>query len=173
MSEQMSFVYVQSTGHVLSVITCTAASKTPLTSADLATPTLAVRNVDDVPGQRFDLTPDLLSVFTGDDITGALLEPRGYSWDDPNKKISSLLYSTKVTATFDSVGITVNLPAASSGPTNVLVAYPGSNPSKSLVAPGTVANGSQTVKISIGPLAPGIAVLILAAGYPPVVHSVP
>src|SRR5256885_128478 len=129
MSEQMSFVYVQSTGHVVSVITCVAAPKAPLTAADLATPTLMVRNIDDVPGQRFDLTPDLLNVFTGDDIAGALREPRGYSWDPVNKRISSLLYSTKVTATFDSVGITVTLPAASSGPTNVLVAYPGSDPS--------------------------------------------
>jgi hypothetical protein len=169
MSEQMAFVYVEATGHVLAVVTCVATPKAALTTADLATPTLMVRNLEGASHTRFDLTPDLLKVFTGNRLDAALLEPRGYGWDPMAKQIQSLPYGQEVTATFDAVSITVNLGQKSSGPTKVLVAYPGPAPSKSVVAPGIVADGSQTVKISVGQLAAGTPVLMLAAGYPPIV----
>jgi hypothetical protein len=172
MSEQMSFVYVETTGHVLAVATLVAAPKTPPVAPDLASPTLIVRNLSD-PAARFDLTPDVLAVFTGDPVDAALGDPRGYSWDPAAKQIQSLIYGTKTLGlTLRPSSIDVDLGQISAGATKVLVAYAGSDPSKSEIAPGQVASGSQKTSVATGPLHGGTYVLVLAAGFPPAFSKV-
>src|SRR6516164_4092657 len=150
MSEQMSFVYAAFTGHVLSVITSVAPASSPLTAQDLASPTLAVRGAHDstdtpLTGVRFDLTPDQLNVFTGDKIDAALLGPRSYYFDSQKKQVVALSFLGKaLTVTPKAAGVDVDLGSPAIADTNVLIAYAGSDPSKSEVAIGKVSIGTQT-----------------------------
>lgn len=176
MSEQMSFVYVQATRHVLSVLTTLAASKTPPQVTDLASPSLLVRDLPNadplhkgtVPQGIFQLTPDLLNVFTGDVISEALINPRGYSWKPDTKDVQALSGSG-VTVASASPGVTVTLPVASSGTTKILAFYAGADPAKSDYIPASIPGGSTTITFGQSSLGVGTYVLVLVEEFPPVV----
>ncbi len=179
MSEQMSFVYVALTGHVLSVITSVGKAATPLTPQDLASSTLSVRFVPDENDHfenkaRFYLAPEELGVFMADKIDAALFEPRSYYFDADKKKVQTLPMTSIVKVTsIASSGITVDLGVSAVADTNVLVAYAGSDPSKSEIATGKVTIGTQTTNVPATPLPSGSYILTLAEGYLPRIHAVP
>lgn len=177
MSAQMSFVYVKSLGHVLSVVTTIAALKGSFTAADLASPTLLVRNMPDpstpntVPDVSFYLTPDQLDVFTGDILDDALKNPRSFWFNPQSKKIEPIPVPTTLTVISSAAtGIALALSPSPNPNTPVLVCHPGSDPTKSEVTPGTISGSPATLQVS--GLVVNTYVLILVPGNPPVISKV-
>lgn len=180
MSAQMSFVYLTATGNVLSFVTTVAPPTASLTAADLAMPSLAVRDVMDDsstsvtrPAAVFNIPPDKLSVFTGDVIPDAQLNPRSYRWNPDSKIVEALPAAAKVAVVAKALPMQVKLtltPAPAS-PTPALVIYPGADPVKSDIVQTTIpVAGSTTLNLS--GLAAGMYVLAVTAGYPLVISKV-
>jgi hypothetical protein len=177
MSAQMAYIYVKATQHVLSYVTSVAAPPNPLAASDVATPSLAIRNVfnDDtppvtVPSAVFKIDPNQLDVLTGDVIDDAQVNPRNYSVDSSSKTVKALAPSATLTIDAKTTGVKLTLAPPPANPLPALLLYPGSDPAKSDVISTTISGGSVTLTPS--GLSTGQYVLALVSGFPPVISEV-
>ena len=177
MSAQMTYIYVKATQHVLSYVTSVAAPPNPLAASDVATPSLAIRNVFDdspkpvtQPSAVFKIDPNHLDVLTGDAIDDAQLNPRNYGVDSTAKTVQALASSGTLTGTPTTASVGLTVTPAPANPIPALLLYPGSDPTKSELISTTISGGSATLTPS--GLSTGQYVLALVSGFPPLISVV-
>lgn len=173
MTEKMTVLFIEQTGHVLGALTHVADPTAELSPSVLASGGLLVRGF---PGkQQFEVPPEWLKTLNVDLNEAVLLNPRAFYVDETQKSalpvasapISSVvLDSTKVTVTPISATVAVTTL------TKVWVQVAGGTLTEPRVAKGELKIGDKKLELSIETLDPGpYSVLTLAVNYAPKIST--
>jgi hypothetical protein len=172
MTDKITLLFVEHTGHVLAAVTRNADPTGPISAGELAAGGLLVRGFS--PQAQFEVSSEQLAVLTVDLDPVVLLQPRTYRVEQAQAVPLPSTLVTDLTVKLTATNVEVSLTGSAPEETRVWFQIEGGHLTSPLVAYGVIPTGMQKVTLPIEALGPGTYnVLVLVVDYPPFMHSQP